>query len=143
MEAASSAELIYMNYSARTPVEPRVVEQLVPFLYERLGNPASRSHSYGWAAEQAVEITRRHVAALLNAPPRETGPQEGLRRLTPALLTSMPFDFDFRLALLSGQRDPGRCERLGFVEKQIALLGCRVLRGSPQRACAGTPSSVP
>ena len=60
-----------MDYSATTPVDPRVVEKLVPFLYEHFGNPASRSHSYGWKAEEAVETARGHVADLLHADPRE------------------------------------------------------------------------
>ncbi|VWC56442.1 cysteine desulfurase [Burkholderia lata] len=62
---------IYMDYSATTPVDPRVVDKMVPFLHEQFGNPASRSHSYGWDAEQAVEDARAHVAALLGADPRE------------------------------------------------------------------------
>ncbi|AET92434.1 cysteine desulfurase [Burkholderia sp. YI23] len=62
---------IYMDYSATTPVDMRVVEKMVPYLYERFGNPASRSHAYGWEAEEAVETARRHVAALLHADPRE------------------------------------------------------------------------
>jgi cysteine desulfurase len=60
-----------MDYSATTPVDPRAVEKMVPYLYERFGNPASRSHSYGWEAEEAVETARRHVADLLHADPRE------------------------------------------------------------------------
>jgi len=71
MQTENSPIPIYMDYSATTPVDPRVVEEMVPFLYENFGNPASRSHSYGWRAEQAVEIARKHVAALLNADPRE------------------------------------------------------------------------
>ncbi|VVD75638.1 IscS subfamily cysteine desulfurase [Pandoraea fibrosis] len=62
---------IYMDYSATTPVDPRVVETMVPYLNVNFGNPASRSHSYGWAAEEAVETAREHVAALLGADPRE------------------------------------------------------------------------
>ncbi|SAK45809.1 cysteine desulfurase [Caballeronia calidae] len=62
---------IYMDYSATTPVDPRVVDKMLPYLYERFGNPASRSHAYGWEAEEAVETARRHVAALLHADPRE------------------------------------------------------------------------
>jgi len=62
---------IYLDYAATTPVDPRVVQQMLPFLYERFGNPASRSHAYGWAAEEAVEIAREHVAALIGADPRE------------------------------------------------------------------------
>jgi len=62
---------VYMDYSATTPVDPRVVDAMVPSLYEKFGNPASRSHAYGWEAEEAVEAARGHVAALLNADPRE------------------------------------------------------------------------
>ncbi|KVA42434.1 IscS subfamily cysteine desulfurase [Burkholderia sp. Bmkn7] len=62
---------IYMDYSATTPVDPRVVDKMVPFLHEQFGNPASRSHNYGWDAEQAVEEARAHVAALLGADSRE------------------------------------------------------------------------
>ncbi len=62
---------IYLDYAATTPVDPRVVQQMVPYLYERFGNPASRSHAYGWAAEEAVEIARENVARLIGADPRE------------------------------------------------------------------------
>ncbi|RWA51277.1 cysteine desulfurase [Cupriavidus sp. UYMSc13B] len=62
---------IYMDYSATTPVDTRVVEKMVPYLHQQFGNPASRSHYYGWQAEDAVETARAHVAALLNADPRE------------------------------------------------------------------------
>ncbi len=62
---------VYMDYSATTPVDPRVVDKMVPFLYEKFGNAASRSHAYGWEAEEAVEEARAHVAALINADPRE------------------------------------------------------------------------
>ena len=62
---------IYLDYSATTPVDPRVVDAMIPFLRESFGNPASRSHAYGWQAEEAVEQAREHVAALVNADPRE------------------------------------------------------------------------
>jgi cysteine desulfurase len=62
---------IYLDYAATTPVDPRVVQQMVPYLYEQFGNPASRSHSFGWAAEEAVEIARENVAQLIGADPRE------------------------------------------------------------------------
>ena len=58
---------IYLDYAATTPVDPRVVDAMVPWLYENFGNPASRSHAYGWDAEEAVEQARAHVAALVNA----------------------------------------------------------------------------
>ncbi|VCU70336.1 Cysteine desulfurase [Pigmentiphaga humi] len=62
---------VYLDYSATTPVDPRVVDAMVPWLYEHFGNPASRSHAYGWEAEEAVENARAQVAALVNADPRE------------------------------------------------------------------------
>ncbi|WP_416461599.1 IscS subfamily cysteine desulfurase [Rubrivivax gelatinosus] len=66
-----SAKPIYLDYAATTPVDPRVVQAMLPYLYEQFGNPASRSHAFGWAAEEAVEIAREHVAALVGADPRE------------------------------------------------------------------------
>lgn len=62
---------IYLDYSATTPVDPRVAEKMIPFLTEQFGNPASRSHAYGWTAEAAVEEARANVAALVNADPKE------------------------------------------------------------------------
>jgi cysteine desulfurase len=62
---------IYMDYGATTPVDPRVVDAMVPWLREHFGNPASRSHAWGWEAEEAVEIARSKVAALVGADPRE------------------------------------------------------------------------
>ncbi len=60
-----------MDYSATTPVDPRVAEKMIPFITENYGNPASRSHPYGWTAEKAVENARKEVAKLVNADPRE------------------------------------------------------------------------
>jgi cysteine desulfurase len=62
---------IYMDYSATTPVDPRVADKMIPYLREQFGNPASRSHAYGWSAEAAVEEARANVAALVGADPRE------------------------------------------------------------------------
>jgi cysteine desulfurase len=62
---------IYMDYGATTPVDPRVVDAMVPWLREHFGNPASRSHAWGWEAEAAVEKAREQVAALVGADPRE------------------------------------------------------------------------
>ena len=71
MQTKQSSRPIYMDYSATTPVDPRVVATMLPFLNESFGNPASRSHSYGWEADDAVETARAHVAGLLGADPRE------------------------------------------------------------------------
>lgn len=62
---------IYLDYSATTPVDPRVAAKMIPWLTEHFGNPASRSHAYGWDAEQAVEDAREQVAALVNADAKE------------------------------------------------------------------------
>jgi len=62
---------VYLDYSATTPVDPRVVDAMVPWLGQRFGNPASRSHAYGWDAEQAVEQSREHVAELVGCDVRE------------------------------------------------------------------------
>ena len=62
---------IYLDYSSTTPIDPRVADKMIPYLREQFGNPASRSHMYGWEAEKAVEEAREHVAALVNADSRE------------------------------------------------------------------------
>lgn len=62
---------IYLDYSATTPVDPRVAAKMIPYLTEHFGNPASRSHAYGWEAEQAVELAREEVAALVKADAKE------------------------------------------------------------------------
>jgi cysteine desulfurase len=70
-EVMETSKPIYLDYAATTPVDPRVAQVMVPYLFENFGNPASRSHAYGWAAEEAVEIAREHVAQLIGADPRE------------------------------------------------------------------------
>jgi len=62
---------IYLDYSATTPVDPRVAEKMIPWLTEHFGNPASRSHAYGWEAEEAVENARAEVARLVNCDAKE------------------------------------------------------------------------
>jgi cysteine desulfurase len=62
---------IYLDYSATTPVDPRVAQKMIPYLTEMFGNPASRSHAFGWDADEAVEKAREQVAALVNADSKE------------------------------------------------------------------------
>ncbi|HEY9146820.1 MAG TPA: IscS subfamily cysteine desulfurase [Thiobacillus sp.] len=62
---------IYLDYSATTPVDPRVADRMIPYLTEQFGNPASRSHAFGWDAEKAVEQAREEVAGLVNCDPKE------------------------------------------------------------------------
>jgi cysteine desulfurase len=62
---------IYLDYSATTPVDPRVVDAMIPWLRDHFGNPASRSHAYGWEADKVVETAREQVAALVSCDPRE------------------------------------------------------------------------
>jgi len=62
---------IYLDYSATTPVDPRVAAKMIPYLTEHFGNPASRSHAFGWDAESAVEEARAEVAKLVNCDPKE------------------------------------------------------------------------
>ena len=62
---------IYLDYQATTPCDPRVVEAMLPYFTERFGNPHSRNHAYGWEAEEAVEVARAQVAAIIGADPKE------------------------------------------------------------------------
>jgi cysteine desulfurase len=62
---------VYLDYSATTPVDPRVAEKMIPYLTQRFGNPASRSHVFGWETEAAVEEARKEVALLVNCDPKE------------------------------------------------------------------------
>src|SRR5256885_2467304 len=71
MTTQANKHPIYLDYSATTPVDPRVAEKMIPWLTEQFGNPASRSHAFGWEAEEAVENARAEVAKLVNCDPKE------------------------------------------------------------------------
>ena len=66
-----SEKPIYLDYAATTPIDPRVAQKMMPYVFEHFGNPASRSHVYGWRTEEAVEVAREQVASLVNCDPRE------------------------------------------------------------------------
>jgi len=68
---ARAAASVYLDYAATTPVDHRVANKMIPYLTELYGNPASRSHAFGWAADEAVELAREQVCSLINADPRE------------------------------------------------------------------------
>ncbi|MDP3652163.1 MAG: IscS subfamily cysteine desulfurase [Rhodoferax sp.] len=68
---SSAARPVYLDYAATTPVDHRVARKMIPYLTDLYGNPASRSHAFGWAADEAVELAREQVSSLVNADPRE------------------------------------------------------------------------
>ena len=68
---SSATRPVYLDYAATTPVDHRVARKMIPYLTDLYGNPASRSHAYGWAADEAVELAREQVSSLVNADPRE------------------------------------------------------------------------
>jgi cysteine desulfurase len=66
-----TGKAIYLDHAATTPCDPRVVEAMLPYFTTRFGNPGSRNHRFGWEAEEGVDIAREHVAAILDADPKE------------------------------------------------------------------------
>ncbi len=65
------ADPVYRDHATTTPVDPRVIRRMLPYLIDMYGNPASRSHAYGWVAEEAVELALEQASSLVNADPRE------------------------------------------------------------------------
>ena len=111
---------IYMDYGATTPVDQRVVDAMIPWLREHFGNPASRSHAWGWEAEAAVERAREQVASLVGADPREivwTSGKDGSRSSVNYLSGKV----------ITSERVKGRLK--ASQEKRFAVPALAVLKG--------------
>jgi cysteine desulfurase len=113
---------VYLDNHATTPVDPRVLEAMLPYFGERFGNAASRSHAFGWQAEEAVEAARAQVASLINAQPREI------------ILTSGATESD-NLAIkgvVDFHRGKGDHVITATTEHQAVLDSCRALEKAGQ-----------
>lgn len=71
LNAKSEGRPIYLDMQATTPMDPRVLDKMLPFFTEQYGNPHSRTHAYGWEAEEAVDEARQHIASLIGAGPKD------------------------------------------------------------------------
>ena len=113
-----SGAAIYLDYQATTPTDPRVVEAMLPYFTERFGNPHSRQHGYGWAAEEAVEAARRQVAALIGAAARDV------------VFTSGATESNNLAIKGAARRDPKRREIVTCAtEHKCVLEACHRLEG--------------
>jgi cysteine desulfurase len=107
---------IYLDHQATTPTDPRVVEAMLPYFTQHFGNPHSRQHAHGWAAEDAVEAARRQVAALIGAPARDV------------IFTSGATEANNLAIKGAVSRDPGRNEIVTIAtEHKCVLEACRSL----------------
>ena len=146
---------IYLDYSATTPVDPRVAGKMIPWLTEHFGNPASRSHAYGWEAEEAVENARAEVASLVNCDAKRrivwtsgatgvptTSRLKGAAHFYAAKGKHIVTVKTEHKAVLDTVRE---LERVGFSATYLEPGAGRPRRPRevPRRRCAPTPSSLP
>ena len=75
--------LIYLDNNATTPVDPRVLDAMLPYFKEDFGNAASRSHAFGWQAEKGVDKARHQIASVINASPQQVATRHAWRIVTP------------------------------------------------------------
>ena len=108
---------VYLDYNATTPVDPRVLEAMLPYFKEHFGNAASRNHSFGWVAEEAVEKARKQVAEVINASSKEI------------ILTSGATESDNE-AIIGGARmyaDKGKHIITATIEHKAVIDPCKYL----------------
>jgi hypothetical protein len=140
---------IYLDYSATTPVDPRVAEKMIPYLVEKFGNPASRSHAFGWEAEAAVEEAREEVARLVNADPKEIVWTSGATESNNLALKGAAQFYPARASTGNGEdRAQGHARYLpgtraaglrGHLPRRQGRTACSTSKCS-RRRCARTPS---
>jgi cysteine desulfurase len=146
------SDLIYLDYNATTPIDPRVLEKMMPFLEHEYGNAASRDHALGWNAAEAVEEARFHVAELINAKPSEitftSGATESINMALKGLVwaSSSPTK---RIVTSAAEHEAvlGACQQLarhaGTEVRYLPVDSCaRISPRDLERELEGRPSSI-
>jgi cysteine desulfurase len=140
---------LYLDYHATTPVDPRVLADMLPFFTERFGNPASRQHAWGWEADRAVDFARAQVAALINASPAEiiftSGASESNNLALKGCAESLRERGRHIVTVATEHKSVlDACKRLGSCGSDITVLGVRPdgLIDLDQLRAAMTPRTV-
>src|SRR2546421_8063674 len=140
---------LYLDYHATTPVDPRVLAEMLPFFCERFGNPASRQHAWGWDADRAVDTARAQVAALINATPSEiiftSGASESNNLALKGAAESLRDRRRHIVTVATEHKSVlDACKRLGTCGCEVTVLGVRAdgLIDLDQLGAAITPRTV-